>query len=293
MTIVKELDALHVNWEEYKFPANEWDMKYSDFSLVTKSGATVTLDLFSEIEPSANFTVNAPSEIKEGQMYILRVTTWATPYTMTLWTWITNPYNESTTLTANTVHQFGFLAIDWDLELQPSATWWVWWTITWTLSNQTDLQTALNAKANASDVNTKTFDVEELTVSELQPVMDFYANWWYPIIYYSDSWTEYPRRRWYYTLAYPPSSSTPNSKKILTSPYIYVCFYISHIKQHVRHKENNPCLRNIYAVAIRIYFINSHYCLTYIISTGWLFFSIAFYISIHRIEIAKITKKEK
>ena len=121
MTIVKELDALHVNWEEYKFPAGEWDMKYADFSLVEKTGATVTLDLFSYVEPSANFTVNAPSEIKEGQMYILRVVTWATPYTMTLWTWITNPYSESTTLVANTVHQFGFLAIDWDLELQPSA----------------------------------------------------------------------------------------------------------------------------------------------------------------------------
>lgn len=148
MTIVKELDALHVNWEEYKFPAGEWDMKYSDFSLVTKSGATVTLDLFSEIEPSANFTINAPSEIKEGQMYILRVVTWATPYTMTLWTWITNPYSELTLLTANTVHQFGFLAIDWDLELQPSATswWWTWWSITWTLSNQTDLQSVLNNK---------------------------------------------------------------------------------------------------------------------------------------------------
>ena len=149
MTIVKELDALHVNWEEYKFPAGEWDMKYADFSLVEKTGATVTLDLFSEIEPAENFTINAPSEIKEGQTYILRVVTWATPYTMTLWTWITNPYSESTTLVANTVHQFGFLAIDWDLELQPSVTqswWWTWWTITWTLSDQTDLNTALNWK---------------------------------------------------------------------------------------------------------------------------------------------------
>jgi hypothetical protein len=50
-------------------------MKYADFSLVEKTGATVTLDLFSEIEPAENFTVNAPSEIKEGQMYILRVVT--------------------------------------------------------------------------------------------------------------------------------------------------------------------------------------------------------------------------
>jgi hypothetical protein len=60
-------------------------------------------------------------------MYILRVVTWATPYTMTLWTWITNPYSELTLLTANTVHQFGFLAIDWNLELQPSVTQSWWW----------------------------------------------------------------------------------------------------------------------------------------------------------------------
>ena len=189
MTIVKELDALHVNWEEYKFPANEWDMKYSDFSLVTKSGATITLDLFSEIEPSANFTVNAPSEIKEGQMYILRVTTWATPYTMTLWTWITNPYNESTTLTANTVHQFGFLAVDWALELQPSVTqswWWTWWTITWTLSDQTDLQTALNAKADASDLNTKTFILSSTSdLTNAQAAYDWYAAGKNPIIMYN------------------------------------------------------------------------------------------------------------
>ena len=172
MTIIKELDALHVNWEEYKFPAGEWDMKYADFSLVEKTGATVTLDLFSYVEPSANFTVNAPSEIKEGQMYILRVVTWVTPYTMTLWTWITNPYSESTTLLANTVHQFGFLAVDWNLELQPSVTqswWWEWWTITWTLSNQTDLQTALNAKADASDINVKSFyipNTSDLTTAQ-------------------------------------------------------------------------------------------------------------------------------
>ena len=194
MTIVKELDALHVNWEEYKFPANEWDMKYSDFSLVTKSGATVTLDLFSEIEPSANFTVNAPSEIKEGQMYILRVTTWATPYTMTLWTWITNPYSELTLLTANTVHQFGFLAVDWALELQPSVTpwWWTWWSITWTLSDQTDLNTALNAKANASDVNTKTFFLTwtagQANIDTAQAAYDYYiTSWKNPIVIYEDT----------------------------------------------------------------------------------------------------------
>ena len=149
-----------------------WDMLYADFNWVTKTWATITLDLNSYIEPSADFTVNAPSTIEDWQRYILRVVTWATPYTMTLWTWITNPYSESTTLLTNTVHQFGFLAVDWNIELQPSVTqswWWTWWTITWTLSNQTDLQTALNAKADASDINVKSFyipNTSDLTTAQ-------------------------------------------------------------------------------------------------------------------------------
>ena len=208
MTIIKELDALHVNWEEYKFPAGEWDMKYADFSLVEKTGATVTLDLFSYVEPSANFTVNAPSEIKEGQMYILRVVTWATSYTMTLWTWITNPYSELTLLTANTVHQFGFLAIDWNLELQPSVTqswWWTWWTITWTLSDQTDLNTALIAKADASDLNIKAFYLTWTTgqtnLDTATAAMNRYASGKCPIIMYQ-------KGLWYisYVLCYRFSS---------------------------------------------------------------------------------------
>ena len=171
---------------------SSWDMNYSDFNRIEKTWATITLDLNSYIEPSADFTVNAPSTIEDWQRYILRVVTWATPYTMTLWTWITNPYSESTTLLANTVHQFGFLAIDWDLELQPSVTqswWWEWWTITWTLSNQTDLQTALNAKANASDVNTKLFRLSSNSdLTTAQAAYDWRAAWKNPIITHWDWW---------------------------------------------------------------------------------------------------------
>lgn len=61
-------------------------MKYSDFNWQAKSGATVTLDLACTITPSANFTVNAPSTIKDGQSYILRVNNGSTAYTMTLGT---------------------------------------------------------------------------------------------------------------------------------------------------------------------------------------------------------------
>ena len=104
-----------------------WDMLYADFNWVTKTWATITLDLNSTITPSANFTVNAPSTIKDWQIYILRVETWATAYTMTLGTNVINPYSEDLTLTANTIAQFSFLGIDGNLELQPIVKWWSWW----------------------------------------------------------------------------------------------------------------------------------------------------------------------
>ena len=98
-----------------------WDMAYADYNWVTKTWATVTLDLNSTITPSANFTVNAPATIKDWQVYVLRVSNWATAYTMTLGTWITNPYSVSTTLTANYIDQFIFQAIGWYLELLPDV----------------------------------------------------------------------------------------------------------------------------------------------------------------------------
>ena len=124
-----------------------WDMAYSDFNFQTKSWASFNLDLASTITPSQNFTINAPSEIKDGQTYILRVNNWDTAYTMTLGTNIINPYSTPTTLTANWLDQFIFLAVGWKLELQPEipsslekpmvdllivAWWWAWW---WTCNN--------------------------------------------------------------------------------------------------------------------------------------------------------------
>lgn len=113
------------------------DMSYVDFSWQTKTGSTITLDLASTYTPSANFTVNAPSTIKDWQTYILRIANWSTAYTMTLWSNITNPYSTDTTLTAYWIDQFVFLAVWWSLELQPE--WWSWWAITcdttWTTSS--------------------------------------------------------------------------------------------------------------------------------------------------------------
>lgn len=99
-----------------------WDMQYCDFNFVTKTWASVSLDLNSEITPSSDFTVNVPSEIKNWQAYVLRVNSWATPYTMTLGSCINNPNDMDLTLTANWTDQFVFFAInDNELDLQMSA----------------------------------------------------------------------------------------------------------------------------------------------------------------------------
>ena len=97
------------------------DMKYNDFNFQNKSWAIVTLDLSTSITPGSNFTINAPSSIKDWQRYILRVNNWSTAYTMTLGTNVTNPYGVDISLTADWIDQFVFLAIGGNLELQPEG----------------------------------------------------------------------------------------------------------------------------------------------------------------------------
>jgi len=117
--------VLSVNGQTGNVTITAWDMNYSDFNWASKTWATITLDLASTISPSSDFTVNAPSTIKDGQTYILRVNNEGTAYEMTLWTNVTNPYDTDITLTDDWVDQFVFLAINWELELQPE--WWGGW----------------------------------------------------------------------------------------------------------------------------------------------------------------------
>lgn len=99
------------NWYDWAPVSSAWDMAYCDFNWVTKSWASFNLDFSSEITPTTNFTVNVPTSIKQWQTYILRVNSWAVPYTMTLWQWINNPTNMDLSLTPNWMDQFAFLAI--------------------------------------------------------------------------------------------------------------------------------------------------------------------------------------
>ena len=158
--MAKKLTKLYHDNVEYDVWGWAWDMLYSDFNWQAKTWATVTLDLASTVTPTANFTINAPSTIRDGQTYILRVNNWATAYTMTLGTNVTNPYQESLALTADWIDQFVFLAIWGNLELQPS-TWasvgdyvesvnWNSWAVTLKTINSTSIVWSGNIAVQAT-----------------------------------------------------------------------------------------------------------------------------------------------
>lgn len=94
---------------------------WSDYSWVTKTISWWELEIWLRTildTPASNFTLTAPSTIKEWEEYVIRIIS-TTSYTMALGTWFTNPRNVSTTLSANATDQYVFLAIWGELELQP------------------------------------------------------------------------------------------------------------------------------------------------------------------------------
>lgn len=83
------------------------------------SNGTITLWLSTTVTPNANFQVLPPSEVKDGQTYILRVNNEATVYNMSLSPLIYNPHTVDLTLTPNMIDMFVFLCVNGSLELQP------------------------------------------------------------------------------------------------------------------------------------------------------------------------------
>ena len=89
------ISKLHFNGVDY----DVWGYDIA-FKTAT-SWATVTInDLSTKFTPNQDFTVNCWT-VKEWMQYVLRINSWATAYNMTLWTWITNPFNENLLLIAN------------------------------------------------------------------------------------------------------------------------------------------------------------------------------------------------
>lgn len=99
-------------------------IKWSDFYFDTQviDNWLIELWLSTTVTPNANFQVGFPTDLKDGQAYVLRVNNNAVAYTMTLDPEIYNPWNVDLSLTPNAIDMFIFLAV-WDkLELQP-----LWW----------------------------------------------------------------------------------------------------------------------------------------------------------------------
>lgn len=80
---------------------------------------TITLSLSTTVTPNANFQVLPPTEVKDGQTYILRVNNEATVYNMSLSPLIYNPHQVDLSLTPNMIDMFVFLCVNGSLELQP------------------------------------------------------------------------------------------------------------------------------------------------------------------------------
>lgn len=120
-------------WEAGKFLTTDWSIVswwtvswWTDYSWVTKtiSGWEVELWLRTIVNvPTSNFTLTAPATLKDWEEYAIRIIS-ETSYTMTLWTWFTNPRNVNTTLSGNATDQYVFLAIWGELELQPLVDTW-------------------------------------------------------------------------------------------------------------------------------------------------------------------------
>ena len=105
----------------------EWDdAPWADYSWVTKTISWWEIELWLRTivnVPTSNFTLTAPATLKDWEEYAIRIIS-ETSYTMTLWTWFTNPRNVDTTLSWNATDQYVFLAINGELELQPLVDTW-------------------------------------------------------------------------------------------------------------------------------------------------------------------------
>lgn len=105
----------------------EWaNAAWSDYSWVTKTITNWEIEIWLRTivnVPTSNFTLTLPATLKEWEEYAIRIIS-ETSYTMTLWTWFTNPRNVDTTLSGNATDQYVFLAINGELELQPLVDTW-------------------------------------------------------------------------------------------------------------------------------------------------------------------------
>lgn len=115
--------VIEETWEISEEVLPETVSKYSDSEPVEKTWTSVTIwekDFLINFVPTGDFTINK-WDVAQWITYILR-TTPNSSYTITLWSWITNPYEEDLTLTSWATTTIIFLAVDDWLEIQSVRT---------------------------------------------------------------------------------------------------------------------------------------------------------------------------
>ena len=117
-TLVSWTNIKTINWNSVLWSG---DLTVgTDYSRQTKtiSSGSVEIWLRTIVEPTSNFTLTAPATLKDWEEYVIRCIN-TTSYTITLWTWITNPRSVNLSTSQYATDQFVFLAIGGQLELQP------------------------------------------------------------------------------------------------------------------------------------------------------------------------------
>lgn len=163
------------------------DMLYSDFNYIEQSGSSIELALCTKVNVTGDFTINAPSDLKEWQAYYLRVINpdWEGPYTMSLGSNVTNPMLVDLTLSEGFIDIFVFMAVDWVLELQE----WVKRLARVAYSGAFEDLSAPFKFIKATYYNPTTLKVDE----DLETILNMYNNWVLPILWsITDWWYAYP-----------------------------------------------------------------------------------------------------
>ena len=124
-TLVSWTNIKTINWSSILWSG---DLTVgTDYSRQTKTISSGNVEIWLRTivdNPASNFTLTKPATLKDGEEYVLRTISWATAYTITLWTGFTNPRNVSLALSQRATDQFVFIAIGWELELQPLVATW-------------------------------------------------------------------------------------------------------------------------------------------------------------------------
>ena len=183
---------------------------WHDYSWETKTITSWVVELWLRtiVEPTSDFTLNAPSNLEDWMEYVLRCVNWGTAYTMTLWNHIDNVHYVDLTLTANWIDTFSFICVDWILEVQP-----------WIVSR------SFTAAENWTDLSVVT-TWEKYTWDNKQDALTFWRNilekwnsidsisemsWDWIIVDASSRW---PSPKWFHIPSYKDRESL---KKIMDS----------------------------------------------------------------------------